>query len=438
MSLENQILTLADRCVKCGLCLPQCPTYSYSLNENESPRGRIALMQGLASAQLEASPTLLGHLDRCLDCRNCERICPAGVEYETLLDTSRQWLKQQSLTPPPSTSQKLAISVLSRPQRLPRLNQVLRLYQLSGLPWLLRKTRLFRLLQLEYLASLLPVLQPAAKFPRVLTTPNARGRVALFTGCLGSTLEQTTIQASAKLLHRLGYTVEMVEEQTCCGALARHNGETDLALTLAEQNLRAFDPRQVDAILYASSGCGAHMMKYADLPWPQVSQQDRAKAFCSRLEEITAFLSRIEWPSQLTFRATDQRIAVHEPCSQKNGLRQANLALALLRKIPGLEPEALPGNDRCCGAAGNYMLKQPDVAQTLRAEKLHAVSQLAPDIVVTTNPGCALFLNAGLGHALSTRVVHPVTVLVDNLQPLNKTGAVARLETPQDKAVSFQ
>ena len=53
----------ADQCVKCGLCLPHCPTYGVTLDEAESPRGRIALMQGLASGALAASPALQGHLD---------------------------------------------------------------------------------------------------------------------------------------------------------------------------------------------------------------------------------------------------------------------------------------------------------------------------------------------------------------------------------------
>lgn len=422
MSLESQILTLADRCVKCGLCLPHCPTYQFSLNENESPRGRISLMQGLVSAQLTTNPVLLDHLDRCLDCRNCERVCPAGVEYETLLDTSRHWLKQQSAIPSAGLREKLVLNALAQPQQLRRFNNLLRLYQLSGIAWLMRKTGVLRLLGLNYLASLLPPLQPAAILPNRVTAANPRGRVALFTGCLGTTLEQTTIQASLMVLQRLGYTVELVAAQTCCGALARHSGETDVALKLAQQNLQAFDPGQVDAILYTTSGCGAHLVKYPDLPWPQASQQAAALAFRSKLQEITVFLAQLEWPEQLRFRTSNMRIAVHEPCSQKNGLRQANLATTILRKIPGLQTEALPGNDRCCGAAGSYMLSQPDVAQTLRTEKLHELSLLAPDLLVTTNPGCALFLNAGLGHDTPLKAVHPVTVLADHLEPTDSSS----------------
>jgi len=311
----------------------------------------------------------------------------------------------------------MALNTLSRPHRLHRINNLLRLYQLSGLSWLLRKTGVLRLLGLKYLASLLPPLRPAANFESAMTEANPRGRVALFTGCLGSTVEQTTTQASLVLLQRLGFAVELVAGQTCCGALARHGGETDMALALAQQNLQAFDTDQVEAILYSASGCGAHLVKYPNLPWPQASQQAAAGAFSTKLQEITAFLAQLDWPDNIHFRATTMRIAVHEPCSQKNGLRQANLAMDLLRKIPGLQTEALPGNDRCCGAAGSYMLDQPEMAQTLRSEKLRGLAQLAPDLLVTTNPGCALFLNAGLGHHGPLKAVHPVTVLADHLEP---------------------
>ncbi len=418
MSLEIEILTLADRCVKCGLCLPHCPTYRDSLNENESPRGRIALIQGLASEQLATSPRLLAHLDRCLDCRNCERVCPAGVEYETLLDTTRIWLNQHHVTPGPrGRFAQQATRLPGQPQRLRRLNNLLWLYQASGLHWLLDKTRIFRLLGLDYHASLLPRLQRAARFPATLEARSPRGRVALFTGCLGSTLEQTTIKASLAVLHQLGLSVEVFPGQTCCGALAWHEGETGAGMQLARQNLQAFDPQAVDAILYTATACGAHLMKYASLPWTRDAEREQARAFTAKLKEITAYLAELDWPENIRFRRSQQRIAVHEPCSERNGLRQTGVATALLSRIPDLHIESLPDNAQCCGAAGSYMLKQPRMASTLRSEKLHHIEQLKADRVVSTNPGCSLFLKAGLDRHAARQVVHPVVVLADCLLP---------------------
>ena len=121
------------------------------------------------------------------------------------------------------------------------------------------------------------------------------------------------------------------------------------------------------------------------------------------------------WPANIQFRTRHQRIAVHEPCSQRNGLRQPDVASILLARIPAIQLETLPGNDRCCGAAGSYMLKQPEMASKLRAEKLQHLEQLGPDLLVTTNPGCSLFMNAGLGQDTPLKVVHPVVVLADYL-----------------------
>jgi Fe-S oxidoreductase len=89
----------ADRCVKCGLCLPHCPTYGLELLESDSPRGRIALMEGLASGELPVSDGMIRHLDGCLGCRACEIACPAEVPYGRLLDTARTVLRQHQVRP---------------------------------------------------------------------------------------------------------------------------------------------------------------------------------------------------------------------------------------------------------------------------------------------------------------------------------------------------
>ena len=80
---------LARQCVKCGLCLPHCPTYALTRSEAESPRGRIALMADMAENPQDYGRSALPSLDSCLGCRRCEAACPADVAYESLLIQSR-------------------------------------------------------------------------------------------------------------------------------------------------------------------------------------------------------------------------------------------------------------------------------------------------------------------------------------------------------------
>src|SRR5215475_8968771 len=95
MSMPAFPLADADKCVKCALCLPHCPTYRVSKDEGESPRGRIALMQGMATGALELTPALSRHLDQCLACRACEAVCPAEVPYGKLIDAGRAELRRR-------------------------------------------------------------------------------------------------------------------------------------------------------------------------------------------------------------------------------------------------------------------------------------------------------------------------------------------------------
>ena len=77
-------------CVRCGLCLQHCPTYIETGLETESPRGRLYLMRALAEGRIDATRrTPLGHLDLCLQCRNCEAVCPSGVPYGRIMEQTR-------------------------------------------------------------------------------------------------------------------------------------------------------------------------------------------------------------------------------------------------------------------------------------------------------------------------------------------------------------
>src|ERR1700722_11152309 len=96
VDLRPRIAELADQCVKCGLCVPLCPTYRVANTEAESPRGRIAFAQALASGAFEPSRTMIEHLDHCLACMTCERVCPSYVRYGELIVDTRNLLRESA------------------------------------------------------------------------------------------------------------------------------------------------------------------------------------------------------------------------------------------------------------------------------------------------------------------------------------------------------
>jgi len=395
---------LAARCVACGLCLPHCPTYQKTRRETESPRGRIALMQGLVSGDLAGGPALEAHLDHCLVCRSCEAVCPSRVPYGQLIDSARALLRRRQ---PPSWLRRRALAILASPAALGRVQRWLRRYQRSGMAWLMRKSGLLRATGLARLEASLPAVPAGRPLAGTFPSPGDRGEVSLFTGCIQSALDRDTIAAAIRVLNALGYTVHVPPGQACCGALHLHAGDTATAETLAARNLAAFDDGR--PILYLATGCGATLSEYG--------QQIEAARFTDRLVEITRFVNEAPWP--VAPAPLQARIAVHTPCTHRNVVGGTASVPALLGRIPGVEVEPLAPATRCCGAAGTYFLEFPRMADELRADVLAAAQAARPDYLVTTNVGCALHLAGGPGAAAP--VVHPL-VLLDRALAAGATG----------------
>src|SRR5690242_16077189 len=154
-------------------------------------------MRAVAEGRLEnTSDAFRTHIDRCLGCRACEQVCPAGVEYGQLLESSREELLQAQ--PKSDVTDRVLRFVLRHvwlsPARLRVMFDAARVFRDLGLARFLLWTRLGRLLspRVEFGLALLESSRPILKTskPRPLTfraVPSDRGaqRVWLFRGCVG-------------------------------------------------------------------------------------------------------------------------------------------------------------------------------------------------------------------------------------------------------------
>jgi glycolate oxidase iron-sulfur subunit len=391
-------VALTDQCVMCGLCLPHCPTYHLDAHEAESPRGRIALARALALGTLEPGAGMLAHLDHCLACLSCQKVCPSGVEYEKIIVRARADLRGRRRRP------GLLRRWLHDPRRLTRLARLAAFLRAGR--WMPRLAPLLPTASLvRRLAEVQRAPPPLPRWPAPGRAQPRREGIVLFRGCVASILDRDTLAAARRLLEACGHAVHETAAGACCGALPRHHGELAAARHHAAATREEILASGARRVLVTASGC------YGDLKDEVAAGADLA------VSDALAFLAADPALAELRFRALPARAALHLPCTQVNVVGDTDSARRLLARIPGLEVVTMPLHPRCCGAAGSYFIEQPDRADRLRADKLAQARALAPDLILTTNVGCRMHLGNGLGtDAAAPEVLHPLALLARQLE----------------------
>lgn len=409
-NLNIKIKTIANQCVACGLCLPHCPTYRQTESEADSPRGRIALMKGVVEQRIPLNARFIEHIDLCLTCQACERVCPSQVKYGELIDGMRTVIQEKiPATASRSLKTKTLHTLIRNPALFKAFTQLLVGYQKSGLSKLFRRTKLLDLFRLTAYDAILPPLSFVPNWQSCYPAPHPKGHVALFLGCVSRQFDVKTLQDSLYVLNQLGYSVHIPAEQGCCGAFFQHQGYAADATACQQINQAAFHPKidqpHMEALLFTATGCGTTLVQQNwDYPVREITD--------FVLEKITQ--QPVSWqppPSPL-------QLFIHDPCSLKNVLKQEKKIYQLLQNIPNITCEALAHNEQCCGFGGNYAFTQPEMSDKLRQNKEKVLAQLTEiPILVTTNIGCALQLQRALKvtQHVETRVLHPISVLAQYL-----------------------
>jgi glycolate oxidase iron-sulfur subunit len=401
-------------CIHCGLCLEACPTYVITGDENDGPRGRLYLMRAVAEGRIEEKSSAFGkHIDRCLGCRACEQVCPAGVEYGQLLEASREVLSEAQ--PKSDVANRLLRLVLRyvwlSPWRLRLFFRASRLFRDLGLARGLLKLRLVHSMspRAAFALALLESSRPMIR-QRKSSAKSIRGgeQVLLFTGCVGEGLFARVNHATERVLCANNLNVTTPPEQVCCGALHAHAGDLEGARELARKNIAAF---KSDApIITNAGGCGAMLATYAHLFANDEDLAGPAASFSARVRDVSQQLASTGMRTAET--SVETCVTYDTSCHLLYGQRSGETSERMLRAVTGDKFVALNGSERCCGAAGVYNLLQPDMSQRVLKEKLDHVRVTNAGILATGNPGCQMHIGAGASlSGIPLRVCHPVELV---------------------------
>ncbi|PCK21252.1 glycolate oxidase [Bacillus pumilus] len=410
-------------CMRCGFCLPSCPTYIESgQQETHSPRGRIALMKAVRDGVIEPDEDVEHSLNLCLGCRACEPVCPSGVKYGRLLEEARDILQQHKKQSFPVHLMRRAVfkGLFPSQSRMRQAAGLLRFYQTSGLQTAARKIGMLKVLpsHLQLMEQALPKVprQKKSRLNEFKAIGPTRKRVAFFSGCLMDTVFSSTNEATIHLLQLAGCDVVIPPKQTCCGALHGHSGEKKQAKQLAKRNIEAFEETDVDAIVMNAGGCGAFLSDYDHLLQDDPNLQKRSEAFSEKITDISNILVELQFHHRTQLALPEQVITYQDSCHLRNGMGVQSAPRVLMKAIKGVTFREMKDADRCCGSAGIYNILQPEMSMQILDHKMTEASQTTAAAIVTSNPGCQLQMVAGIkrsGHTPSMRAVHLADFLLE-------------------------
>jgi glycolate oxidase iron-sulfur subunit len=409
---------LIDDCVHCGFCLPTCPTYVLFGEEMDSPRGRIYLMnKGLTEEPL--NDQMVRHFDLCLGCMACVTACPSGVQYDKLIEATRgQVERRYERAPEDKAFREMIFQFFPYPNRLRAIAAPMRLYQRFGIGDKLRRAGIMQRIpaRMRAMEALLPDLPKAEKIPD-LTGPvgEKRRRVGVLTGCVQRVFFSPVNAATVRVLAAEGCEV-VAPKQGCCGALSTHAGREEESLNFARKTIDTFEELNLDNVIVNAAGCGSTMKEYGHLLRDDPEYAERAKAFSAKVRDVSEFLQELgpvaeRHPLPVT-------AAYHDAChlAHAQGIRKQ--PRQTLKQIPGMDVKEIREAEICCGSAGIYNMVEPEPAAELGERKANNILKTGAQMIVTSNPGCMLQIQASLKKMGQDGLpmAHPMEVLDASLR----------------------
>ena len=340
-------------CIRCGLCLSVCPSYRETLNETDSPRGRLALIRAMEEQRLDRGSNYTDKFFRCLLCASCENICPSGVLAGDLLQEARNDVAAHQLLP----------------ERLAELDRAIaEQHNISG------ETNTNRLLWADNLE------RPPSGLGK------EQAEIAFFVGCVGSffprsyTVPRTFVQILEKA--DIDYAL-LGDREWCCGYPQYINGELDLAEEAIRHNVEQVTALGARKAVFTCPSC-YHIWKHV---YPEVLGHE----LDVELYHATELLDQLMEEGKVKTGAFPHTVTYHDPCDLGRKSDVYDAPRRILQRIPELtlaEMDENRENAHCCGGGGNLESHNSDLSLHIAQRRIRQAASTGASIVVSACQQC--------------------------------------------------
>lgn len=403
MQEQNISANNFEQCIKCTICTVYCPVVpvnpAYPGPKQAGPDvERLRLKKGLFFDDT---------LKYCLNCKRCEVACPSGVRIGDIIQAAR--IKYRKKYPKVRDMMLANTDLMGSTATIaaPVVNSVLGLSPV--------KKVMDGVLKIDHRRT----------FPKYASETfekwfrkNAAAdqekysrHVAYFHGCYVNYNYPQLGKDFVKVMNALGYGVDLIENEKCCGVAMISNGMINAATRHARSNVRNIGKAisgRCEAVLGTSSSCTFTLRD----EYPHLLGVDNS-GIRESTELATRFIYRLieSGKAKLEFRKDYRaRIAYHTPCHMER-LGWGLFSTELIRMIPGVEFTMLDSN--CCGIAGTYGFKKEnyEVSQAIGKPLFDQIRKVNPTYVACDCETCKWQIEMSTGY----KVKNPISILAEAL-----------------------
>lgn len=391
-----------EQCIKCTVCTVYCPMVAVN---PDYPGPKQAGPDG-ERYRLKNPMFYDDALDLCLNCKRCEVACPSNVKIGDLIQNAR--LKYSARKPGLRDYMLANTDVMGSMATTfaPIVNGMLGLKPV--------KKVMDKTLAIDHHRTLPKY--SAQKFETWFRRKARKSqeafpeKVSYFHGCYANYNNPKLAKDFVKIMNALGYGVNLLEKEKCCGVALISNGFKDKALKQAELNLRSIRKAvsRGEMVLTTSSTCTFTMRdEYAHILGLDNSDVRGSIALATKFIYELVDLGK----ARLVFKKDYvKRIAYHTPCHMEK-LGWAVYSTSLLRMIPGVDFNML--DSQCCGIAGTYGFKKEHYndSQKIGESLFRQIADLNLDVVSTDCETCKWQIEMSTG----VPVENPISIIADAL-----------------------
>jgi Fe-S oxidoreductase/FAD/FMN-containing dehydrogenase len=350
--LDDHITDDTFSCAQCGYCRNVCTVFDPIPWESNSPRGKYYLLNQYIKGKIPMDEELGRALFPCTTCKKCENVCQIQAKNADHWVSLRQVFIKNGLH---NTGLEFIRNNVKN----------------TGNFW---------------------GMGPEERMKWLDVPTETVGKVAVWSGCWGQTIQDAVSQNITRILNRLEIPfVHFKEREQCCGFYMGLGGYKEDFQTIVKRNLEMFKEAGVETII---TGCPACVAAFRD-DYPKLAKE-MGFEYNVTFKHIAEYLSDLVASGELKFPVPVEATAtLHDSCHAGRWFGIYDEPRNVIKAIPGIEFEEMKSireNSLCCGLVSAFDSLPSVVANG--DKRVQEAVDIGVDYLVTACGGCGSQLNA--------------------------------------------